>query len=261
PRVFSLFAREEKKIFVYELAEPTEGKGVNTREEFTESTILLHHRILRHWQEEGVTFEDLNSIWVGPDVVFQPDCFIHTGSYLIGKTVVERDCVVGPFAFLRDVHLGQGSRVWFSHLEECRTGKKCEIGPFARLRPGTILEDEVHIGNFVEVKNSHIGSRVKAAHLSYLGDATVGKSANIGAGTITCNYDGIKKHPTTIGEGAFIGSHTTLVAPVEVGKEAYTAAGSVITASVPAYTLAIARSRQVLKKNWVHTRKKRELSD
>ncbi|MHA2609542.1 MAG: bifunctional UDP-N-acetylglucosamine diphosphorylase/glucosamine-1-phosphate N-acetyltransferase GlmU [bacterium JZ-2024 1] len=261
PRVFSLFAWEKKKVALYELVDPAEGKGINTREELTEVTISLRHRILHHWQEKGVTFEDLNTILVGPDVVFQPDCFIHSGSYLIGRTLVEKHCVVGPFAYLCDVHLGEGSRVWFSHLDGCRIGKKCEIGPFARLRPGTVLEDEVRIGNFVEVKNSHISSRVKAAHLSYLGDVTIGASANIGAGTITCNYDGIKKHRTRIGEGAFIGSHTTLVAPVEVGKEAYTAAGSVITASVPAYALAIARSRQVLKKNWVRLRKKRELSD
>jgi bifunctional UDP-N-acetylglucosamine pyrophosphorylase / glucosamine-1-phosphate N-acetyltransferase len=138
----------------------------------------------------------------------------------------------------------------FSHLASAHVGKKCSVGPFARLRPGTRLGEGARIGNFVETKEAAIGAGAKANHLSYIGDASVGANANIGAGTITCNYDGTSKHRTTVGQDAFIGSNSSLVAPIEIGDGAYVGSGSVITGNVPADALAIGRARQVVKENW-----------
>ena len=155
--------------------------------------------------------------------------------------MVEPNVVFGP-----GVEIGEGARIRsFCHIEGAVVGAGCIVGPFARLRPGAVLEAEVHVGNFVEIKEARLGTGAKASHLSYLGDSDIGARVNIGAGTITCNYDGVNKHRTIIGEGAFIGSNTALVAPVSVGAGAIVAAGSVVTRDVPADALAVARGQQV----------------
>ena len=203
--------------------------GVNSRADLAAAEALMQARLRRHAMAEGATL-------VAPETVF-----------LCADTRLGRDVVVEPnVVFGPGVAVGEGARIRsFSHLEGATVGAGAIVGPYARLRPGAVLEDEVHVGNFVEVKEARLGRGAKANHLSYIGDSTVGARTNIGAGTITCNYDGFKKHRTTIGEDVFIGSNTALVAPVTVGDGAYVATGSVVTAEVPAEALTIARARQV----------------
>jgi bifunctional UDP-N-acetylglucosamine pyrophosphorylase/glucosamine-1-phosphate N-acetyltransferase len=203
--------------------------GINTRAELAEAEALMQWRLRRSAMDAGVTL-------VAPETV-----------HLSADTRLGRDVVVEPnVTFGPGVTVAEGARIRsFSHLEGAAVGTAAIVGPFARLRPGAVLEDEVHVGNFVEVKAARLGAGAKANHLSYIGDAEVGARTNIGAGTITCNYDGFNKHRTTIGEGVFIGSNTALVAPVTVGDGAIVAAGSVVTNDVSADALAIARGRQV----------------
>ena len=203
--------------------------GINTRAELAEAEVLMQWRLRRSAMDAGVTL-------VAPETV-----------YLSADTRFGRDAIVEPnVTFGPGVTVGEGARICsFSHLEGAAVGAAARVGPFARLRPGAVLEDEVHVGNFVEVKAARLGAGAKANHLSYIGDAEVGARTNIGAGTITCNYDGFNKHRTIIGEGVFIGSNTALVAPVTVGDGAIVAAGSVVTDDVSADALSIARGRQV----------------
>jgi bifunctional UDP-N-acetylglucosamine pyrophosphorylase/glucosamine-1-phosphate N-acetyltransferase len=203
--------------------------GVNTRAELAEAEALMQHRLRHRAMEEGVTL-------IAPETVF-----LSADTKLGRDVVVEPNVVFGP-----GVSIADNVRIRsFSHLDGAEIAEGAIVGPFARLRPGAILERDVHVGNFVEVKASRLGAGVKANHLSYLGDTEVGAGTNIGAGTITSNYDGFNKMRTVIGANAFIGSHTALVAPVTVGDGAYIATGSVITADVPADALSIGRSRQV----------------
>jgi bifunctional UDP-N-acetylglucosamine pyrophosphorylase/glucosamine-1-phosphate N-acetyltransferase len=208
-----------------------ETVGVNSRVELAQAEALMQRRLRLAAMESGVTLVDPGTVYFSAD------------------TRIGRDSVVGPFVvFGPGVTIGEGVAIpAFCHMVQATIGDRASIGPFARLRPGADLGDDVHIGNFVEVKNSRLEAGVKANHLTYLGDTTVGARANIGAGTITCNYDGFEKFRTEIGEGAFIGSDTALVAPVKVGAGAITAAGSVITGDVPADAMALARSAQVVK--------------
>ncbi len=207
---------------------PDETLGINTRAELAAAEALFQSRARAALTDDGVTF-------VAPDTVF-----------LAHDTVIGRDAVVEPHVvFGPGVTVESGARIRaFSHLEGCHVSRGAIVGPFARLRPGAELAEDVHVGNFVEIKNAIIDEGAKINHLSYVGDADVGARTNIGAGTITCNYDGVFKHRTTIGKGAFIGSDTMLVAPVRVGDGAMTATGSVITTDVPAAALGVARARQ-----------------
>jgi bifunctional UDP-N-acetylglucosamine pyrophosphorylase/glucosamine-1-phosphate N-acetyltransferase len=203
--------------------------GVNTRTELAEAEALIQDRLRRRAMAGGATLVAPQTVFLAADTRFGRD------------VVVEPNVVFGPGVTVADnVRIRS-----FSHIEGAEIAAGAIVGPFARLRPGTVLEGDVHVGNFVEVKASRLGAGVKASHLSYLGDSDIGAGTNIGAGTITCNYDGINKWRTTIGAGAFIGSNTALVAPVTVGDGAYVATGSVITADVQADALTIARARQV----------------
>ncbi len=208
-----------------------ELRGINTRAELAEAEAVVQHRLRTAAMEAGATLTDPSSV------------------FLCADTVLGQDVTIGP-----NVVFGPGVTVAdnveiraFSHLEGCTIGKDCLIGPFARLRPGTVLQRGVHVGNFVELKAAELGQGAKANHLTYLGDATVGAATNIGAGTITCNYDGFNKHRTHIGDSVFIGSNSALVAPLTIGDGALVAAGSVITSDVAPDALALARGRQVEK--------------
>jgi len=188
---------------------------------------------------------------VGPDTVIEP------GVSLRGRTRVGSGCRLEPYSTITDSVLADGITILQSCvISNCQVGAGATVGPFAHLREGAVVGATARVGNFVELKKSTLGAGGKALHLTYLGDAVVGERSNIGAGTITCNYDGEKKNPTTIGEGVFIGSGNMLVAPVQIGKGAYTAAGSTITRDVPPESLAIARSQQVNKEGWARARKK-----
>jgi len=209
-------------------------RGINTKAQLAEAEAVLQQRLRAAAMEAGVTM-------IAPETVFL------SADTKLGKDVtIEPNVVFGPGVTVDD---GATVRA-FSHLEGAHVGKGARVGPYARLRPGAKLGEDVHIGNFVEVKESTIESGAKANHLAYIGDARVGAGANIGAGTITCNYDGIAKHHTDIGKGAFIGTNSSLVAPVKIGDNAYIGSGSVITKDVPAGALAVARARQVIKEGW-----------
>jgi bifunctional UDP-N-acetylglucosamine pyrophosphorylase/glucosamine-1-phosphate N-acetyltransferase len=215
-------------------AEEDDVRGINTKAQLAEAEAVLQQRLRKAALEAGVTM-------VAPETVF-----------LSADTTFGKDVVIEPYVVFGDkVTVEDGAVIHaFSHLAGAHVGKKCSVGPFARLRPGTRLGEGARIGNFVEIKEAVIAAGAKANHLSYIGDASVGANANIGAGTITCNYDGTAKHHTTIGQDAFIGSNTALVAPVEIGDGAYVGSGSVITGNVPADALALARARQVVKEKW-----------
>lgn len=234
-----------------------ETAQVNWRGELAAMDNVMRARINRHWMEAGVTLEDPETTYIDAEVQIGADTVLGPGVSLRGKTQVGSGCRFDGNAFVRDAAIGDGVHVKYSVvIDGAAVGDGANVGPFAHLRPGTILGERVSIGNFVETKKASLGAGAKARHLAYLGDAEIGADSNIGAGTITCNYDGEKKHRTTIGERAFIGSNSTLVAPVEIGPDSYVGAGSVITDVVPPGALALGRGRQVVKPGWVKGRKK-----
>jgi bifunctional UDP-N-acetylglucosamine pyrophosphorylase/glucosamine-1-phosphate N-acetyltransferase len=252
--VFDVLLEFGEKVLAYCTLDFKEALGINSRAQLAEAEAILRDRILDHWMAEGVTIVDPSSTFIDADVELTQDVTILPFTRLMGKTRIEEDAVIGPQTSLENCAVGCGSEVTYTVAKDAVIGERCHIGPFAYLRPGTKLEAEVKVGDFVEIKNSWIEMGSKIPHLSYIGDTHVGKSVNIGAGTITCNYDGINKHPTKIGDYAFIGSNTNLVAPLEVGEHAVTGAGSTITKNVPARALAVERSPQVIKEHW-HKRK------
>ncbi len=197
---------------------------------------------------QGVQVLDPHRTYVEESVQVAAGAVLFPGTYLRGATVIEQECQIGPDCWIEDSTVEQGCVVRYSYLEGARLRERTTVGPYAHLRPGADVGPDARIGNFVEVKAARLEKGVKAGHLTYIGDAHVGESVNIGAGTITCNYDGKHKHPTTIGDGAFIGSNTALVAPVTIGEGAYVAAGSTITKDVPAAGHAFGRARQVNKR-------------
>ncbi len=198
----------------------------------------LRQEINQKWIDAGVTMIDPATTYIDPDVEIGQDTVIYPNTYLLGKTTIGRSCVIGPSSFVEDSTIGDSCVVRFAVVEQAVLENKVEVGPFAHLRKGAHLADGVHMGNFGEVKNSYLGPGTKMGHFSYIGDATTGKNVNIGAGTITCNFDGVNKNKTIIEEEAFIGSDTMLVAPVHIGQKARTGAGSVITRDVPDGSLA-----------------------
>jgi bifunctional UDP-N-acetylglucosamine pyrophosphorylase/glucosamine-1-phosphate N-acetyltransferase len=228
--------------------DPDEVIGINTRQHLAEAEAALRGRINRHWMLAGVTLEDPASTYIGPQVTLGADTCVLPNTHLEGNTTVGRGCRLGPWTILRDSRLGDGCRVEASVLEGAELDEDVSVGPFAHLRPGAHLMRGVHMGNFGEVKDSTLGPGTKMGHFAYIGDAEIGAQVNIGAGTITCNYDGEKKNPTTIDDGAFIGSDTMLVAPVRVGKRARTGAGAVVTKNVADDTLAVGMPARAIRK-------------
>jgi bifunctional UDP-N-acetylglucosamine pyrophosphorylase / glucosamine-1-phosphate N-acetyltransferase len=218
--------------------------GVNNRVELAGVEAEARRRLLERHMLAGVTVVDPASTWIDAEVEIAPDARIEPGTTLRGRTAIGAGSVVGPLSTLIDARLGEGASVAHSYLVECEVGDDCSVGPFAYLRPGARLERGAKAGTFVEVKNSTLGEGAKAPHLAYVGDADVGAGANLGAGTITANYDGFRKHRTTIGDDARIGVDTMLIAPVEVGDAAYTGAGAVIKRDVPDGALAVSDNDQ-----------------
>jgi bifunctional UDP-N-acetylglucosamine pyrophosphorylase/glucosamine-1-phosphate N-acetyltransferase len=226
----------------------SEMLGVNNRVQLAQVEAIQRQRILEHWMMEGVTIQDPASVYIGADVTVGQDTVILPNTMLLGQTHIGQECQVGPSSVVRDTSVGDRCRVISSVLEESVMEHDVDIGPFSHLRPGAYLESGVHLGNYVEVKNSRLASGATSGHFSYLGDATIGPRVNIGAGTITCNYDGKDKLPTVIEQGAFIGCDTMLVAPVTIGAEAVTGAGSVVTRDVPRGRLAVGVPARILEK-------------
>ncbi|MFQ5967395.1 MAG: bifunctional UDP-N-acetylglucosamine diphosphorylase/glucosamine-1-phosphate N-acetyltransferase GlmU [Acidimicrobiia bacterium] len=218
--------------------------GVNSHDQLAFADAVARARINRAWMREGVWMQDSQRVYVDADVRLSPGVRLYPGVHLEGTTEVSEDAVLGPDVFALDSTIGQGARVWYSVLREAKIGAEAQVGPYASLRPGTVIDAGAKAGTFVEMKNAHVGEGAKVPHLSYMGDAEIGPRANIGAGTITCNYDGVAKYETVIGADAFIGSDTMLVAPVEIGEAAVTGAGSTITEDVSPGALAVERSSQ-----------------
>ena len=236
-----------------------ETLGVNSKVQLAELERTHQRNIAKALLEQGVTLMDPARIDVRGLLSAGRDVTIDVGCVFEGDVVLGNDIYIGPNCFLRNVRVRAGTRIEaFSHLDEAEVGAHCRIGPYARLRPGAQLDEHVHIGNFVEVKKSTIGAGSKANHLAYVGDSEVGQKVNIGAGTITCNYDGVNKSKTIIGDGAFIGSDATLVAPVTIGAGAYIGAGSTITKEAPAGKLTITRAKQTTVENWKPKAKKKD---
>ncbi|MEZ0325709.1 MAG: bifunctional UDP-N-acetylglucosamine diphosphorylase/glucosamine-1-phosphate N-acetyltransferase GlmU [Fimbriimonas sp.] len=224
--------------------------GVNDRWQLANADRELRRRILKRHALNGVTLLDIDTIVIGPDVQIGQDTVLEASTYLLGKTTVGRNCRIGPCTRLLDTTVGDDTTMTFSHADAAEVGSNVWVGPYAHLRPKTRMADNTKVGNFVELKNTSLGKGAKVNHLSYVGDASVGEETNVGAGTITCNYDGFTKSRTDIGAYAFIGSNSTLVAPLRIGDGAMTAAGSVINKDVPAEAGAFGRARQENKPEW-----------
>jgi len=239
-------------------AEPSEAFGVNSRGELATASRLLRVRRLEALMAAGVAVEDPETTTVGLDAEVAADAVLRPFTLIEGRTQVAAGASVGPFARLVDSEIGVDAQV-LDHclLRECVVEAGASIGPFAHIRPGSRIGAKARVGNFVELKKTLLGAGSKAPHLSYVGDTTVGPGVNIGAGTITCNYDGVSKYPTHIEAGAFVGSNSTLVAPVTVGAGAYVGAGSVITRDVPPDALGVGRARQLIKEGWARLRRER----
>jgi bifunctional UDP-N-acetylglucosamine pyrophosphorylase/glucosamine-1-phosphate N-acetyltransferase len=233
-----------KRVLIHKTGDVSVNMGVNTRAELAVAAAEARRRILERHMLAGVTVTDPEATWIDADVEIEPDAVIEPGTTLRGQTRIGRGSVVGPHSTLIDSTLGAKVRVPHSYLLQCDVADACQIGPYAYLRPGAALREGAKAGTFVEVKNSEIGEGAKVPHLSYVGDAEVGAGSNLGAGTITANYDGFRKHRTKIGRDTRIGVDTMLVAPINVGDGAYTGAGSVITEDVPPESLGISRAKQ-----------------
>ncbi len=225
-------------------------QGVNDRWQLAEASNILRRRILRSHCLNGVTIVDPDSTFISYDVEIGPDTVIEPNCSVSGGSRIGAECSIGPMTCISKSEVGDRCHILMSHVNGATIHDGVRVGPYANLRPGCDIGAGAKIGNFVEVKNSQIGERASMSHLSYVGDASVGADANIGAGTITCNFDGFTKSRTEIGANAFVGSNSTLVAPVSIGEGAVVAAGSVITSSVPADGLGIARERQEVKEEW-----------
>jgi bifunctional UDP-N-acetylglucosamine pyrophosphorylase/glucosamine-1-phosphate N-acetyltransferase len=239
-----------------EIDDEREALGINTRIELAEVDRLLRGRKLRELMLAGVTIEKPETVTVDAGVRIGMDTVIEPFAQILGRTTIGENCRIGACSIVRDSEIADDVEIGaFTIVGTSRLERGVHAGPFARLRLENHVAEGAHIGNFVELKKTRMGPGAKANHLAYLGDSQIGARVNIGAGTITCNYDGFHKHPTRIGDGAFIGSNSTLVAPIEIGDGAYVGAGSVVTETVPADALAIGRARQVVKEEWAAKRR------
>jgi bifunctional UDP-N-acetylglucosamine pyrophosphorylase/glucosamine-1-phosphate N-acetyltransferase len=260
--VIGQLARGGRRVEAVWVADPREVAGVNDRRQLASLEALLRARTLDGLMAAGVAVVDPAVTYVDASVTVGRDTVLHPGVRLAGRTAIGERCVIGMGCQLTDTALGDGVMLLpYCVLDGSRVEDEATLGPFARLRPGTLVERGADIGNFIEIKQATIGRGVKAHHVGYIGDATVGEGANIGAGTITCNYDGVRKHRTRIGARAFVGTHASLVAPLTIGDDAYVGAGSVITKDVPAGALAVERAPQLVKKDWARRRRASRTAD
>jgi bifunctional UDP-N-acetylglucosamine pyrophosphorylase/glucosamine-1-phosphate N-acetyltransferase len=252
----SMLRDRNERVLAYIAPDANEVLGCNTRPHLADIDRIFRARKAAALMDSGVTIYLPETVIIDPEVIIGPDTIIEPGVRLLGHTRIGSSCRIGAGSILHEMRVDDGAVVFPQcNLTSSRLYARSQVGPFARLRPGAEIREGAHIGNFVEVKKSVIREGAKAMHLTYLGDASVGRGTNVGAGTITCNYDGVAKHRTEIGRRVFIGSDTALVAPVRVGDGAYVAAGSVITENVPPDALAIARGRQANKPGWAQQRR------
>ena len=261
PDLVGIYRSDGKVVDAQLVADPDEIRGINTRAELADVGRLLQARTNRALMASGVTLVDPATAYIGPDVTIGQDSVVHPFVMIEGRTSVGCDCELHGGVRIVDATIGNNVNILnHSVITDSTVAQGSNIGPFARIRPKSVIGRQVHVGNFVEIKKSELGDGTKVGHLSYVGDATVGAGVNIGAGTIICNFDGQQKHQTVIGNGAFVGSDSTLVAPVTIGADAYIAAGSSITHDVPDGGLGIARGRQTNKPGWAAKRADKQQS-
>jgi len=253
--VISILANKGAKVWAVTVGDHLETLGINSRLQLAEAEKILRRRKLNDLMDSGVTIMDPDSTFIDDEVVVAADTVIYPFTWLEGRTTIGTGCVIGPSTRIADSVIGDRATIHFTYAHECRTGDNVTIGPYVHIRPQTVLADGVKIGNFNEVKNTFVGQGSKIPHLSYIGDTDMGAGVNIGSGTITVNYDGKRKHRTTIEDDAFIGCNSNLVAPVTVGRGAYVAAGSTITKNVPPAALGVARARQANIEGWTDKHK------
>lgn len=252
--VIGILRSEGKKVGAL-VTDFVETLGVNSRIELAEAEKIMKNRINRYHMENGVTIIDPENTYIEDEVQIEPDVVIYPGNVIQGKSVIKSDCILYPNNRVENSTIGKGVIIQSSVILESDIGEATTVGPYAYIRPESVIGNHARIGDFVEIKKSTIGDNTKVSHLTYIGDAEVGKGCNFGCGTVVVNYDGVKKHKTIIGDNVFIGCNANLVSPVEVKDGAYIAAGSTITQEVPENSLAIARARQVNKEGWVLKRK------
>lgn len=257
--VLGILSREGQRVGAFHLADPAEALGINSRKELAAADRYMRRRKCDELMSDGVSILDPETARLDADVQIGADSVIYPSVVIEGRSVLGADVTVRSFSRISESKIGDRSVVLEgSVISDSEVMEDVRLGPYAHLRNGAVLGNRVDIGNFVEVKKSVIGEGTKARHLAYIGDAEIGRNVNVGAGTITCNYDGVKKNKTVIGDGVFIGSNSQLVAPVRIGKNSYVGAGSTITEDVPPDSLAIGRGRQIVKKDW---KKKRSRGD
>ncbi len=243
------------RVVALKAADPSELLGINDKVQLANADRILRERKVHELMLSGVTIIRPETVNIDADVVVGQDTVIEPYVQIKGATVIGENCHIASSSIIDHSHIGDNAQIHpFSVISNCTLDAHVHVGPFARLRMNSHLHEGTHVGNFVELKNTEFGAGSKSMHLAYLGDSTIGSKVNVGAGTITCNYDGKKKHRTNIGDRAFVGSNSTLVAPLNIGNEAYIAAGSTITQNVPENSLALGRSRQVVKEGWTPKR-------
>ena len=242
--VIGMFVEDGLKVSSFSIADVSETMGVNDRYQLSIASKAMQRRINKRWMIHGVTFEDPESAFIGPDVKLSRDTVIRPNVHVLGKSYVGHENIIGPNTYLENVHIGERNVIEYSHLVDTVVEDDAHLGPFLRTRGGTKIHSKAALGNFNELKNVDFGENSRCLHLSYLGDTTVGKDVNVGCGTITANFDGEAKYESEIKDGAFIGCGSVLVSPVTVNEKGFVAAGSTITDDVPAGSLSIARARQ-----------------
>jgi bifunctional UDP-N-acetylglucosamine pyrophosphorylase/glucosamine-1-phosphate N-acetyltransferase len=250
--MIAILLRHGHRVTALKAEDSGEMLGINNRLELAAADRNMRERKVRQLMLDGVTIEKPETVTIDAQVKIGIDTVVGPFAQITGDTTIGENCRIGASCIIENSTLEEDVEVFpFTSISACTLAKKAQVGPYARLRMGAVLEEGAHVGNFVELKKTRLGAGSKSMHLAYLGDSVIGSKVNIGAGTITCNYDGAKKHPTHIGDGSFVGSNSTLVAPLEIAQGAYIAAGSVITDPVPAKALALGRARQVIKEGWV----------
>ena len=259
PDLISLAVKQGLKVSTLIAKDSVEVLGVNDRRELAKVGSIIRDRVNSKLMLSGVTLVSPETTYISPDAKIGTDTVIHPNTYIYGSTKIGKSCSIGPNVFINNSNLGNNIEIKYScYLTDCRVHNNVTIGPFSHLRPEAYIQRNAKIGNFVEIKKSKIGVGSKVPHLSYIGDAFLGNNVNIGAGTITCNYDGVNKHQTVVEDNVFIGSDSMLVAPIKIGKGATTAAGSTITKDVDDYSLAIERNQQKEIKNWGKRKKSKK---
>lgn len=253
--VIGILSEQGHQLGIFQLEDEEETYGINSKDQLAEAQEIMRMRVNTYHMKNGVVMENPRNIFIEPGVIIGRDTYIYSGARIEGDTVIGEDCLIQGDTHIKDSAIGDGSTIRSSYLESSVVGSGVDIGPFAQLRPGTVLKDHVHIGNFVEVKNGHMDEGSKAGHHAYIGDARIGRDVNIGCGVIFANYDGKNKHISHIGDRSFIGSNSTIVSPITIKEDAFVAADSTVTKNVEKGSLYLTRPETKIMEEWVYKKR------